>query len=299
MNSTHENKPLAGNALYGTLILIAALALASFTMQIFMPQALGYWLGYLLLISVGVYVGNAVWILWLMLISTVLNIGGHYLAPHADPDIATFNLAISMAVVTLVGLAGWGYLMREKWHLAQFDKLAKIDSLTGLPNQLAVLEMIDRQERLASRYNTPFSLLVLDIDKLDAINAKFGRARGDRIIVDLPEAVSDLVRDTDYLGRMDAGQYVLMCTETNLNGAKQLAARIIERIAAVPSMDLADVGRVTVSIGIVEYAQSLHGVEPLLKVLALALQKAKSAGGNRVVSYPFVKRDNPPVLKTA
>ena len=55
-----------------------------------------------------------------------------------------------------------------------FAKLAHVDSLTGLPNRLTFMQLLDRAYKRAQRDGTSLALLFLDLDGLKEINDTFG-----------------------------------------------------------------------------------------------------------------------------
>lgn len=161
---------------------------------------------------------------------------------------------------------------RELQHLATHDRL------TGVYNRGKLYELIEAAEVARQRYDTPFSVLMFDIDHFKRINDSHGHQIGDRVLVELSRRVDDLCRLTDQFGRWGGEEFLVIATHTTLEGAMQLAERIR---AAVADMPFPGIGTITVSVGVAQMRDGLTTKE--LEGLAdAALYAAKDAGRNRV-----------------
>ncbi|MBO6209538.1 MAG: GGDEF domain-containing protein [Schwartzia sp.] len=86
-------------------------------------------------------------------------------------------------------------LQREKTQHAELKsawQLAYTDSLTGLKNKLAYMEMEEQKDALiASRTIAPFAIAVFDLNGLKAINDCFGHKTGDQYIIRASRLICD------------------------------------------------------------------------------------------------------------
>ncbi|MFN2381979.1 MAG: PAS domain S-box protein [Guyparkeria sp.] len=161
---------------------------------------------------------------------------------------------------------------RELQHLATHDRL------TGAYNRGKLYELLEAAEVARQRYDTPFSVVMFDIDHFKVINDTHGHQVGDRVLIELSRRVDGLCRLTDQFGRWGGEEFLVIATHTTLKGALKLAERIRAALADTP---FPDVGTLTVSVGVAQMRDGLTTKE--LEGLAdAALYAAKDAGRNRV-----------------
>lgn len=159
---------------------------------------------------------------------------------------------------------------------------ARRDPLTGVYNRGVMETVLEREIGLARRYQLPFSLLFMDIDRFKTINDTLGHATGDEVIRDFTACISGNIRTTDILARYGGDEFVVLLTNTPLEGAKLLAERI--RVAIEGSPRLAAIGEkisVTTSVGVASLQDKETG-EILLARADQALARAKQGGRNRI-----------------
>lgn len=90
------------------------------------------------------------------------------------------------------------------------------DELTGLGSRALVEERLDHALGHLARGGGGAGVLLLDIDRFGAINRKWGQSAGDRVLRDVAERLSAVVRPTDTVARSGADEFVI-CVE-NLAG---------------------------------------------------------------------------------
>ena len=91
-------------------------------------------------------------------------------------------------ISTAIVLAFLGYVLGR-----QADRLAALsetDALTGLANRRALTHRLAEEFQRSTRYRTPLSLLLADIDGLKQLNDTHGHAAGDRTIRSVAEVIS-------------------------------------------------------------------------------------------------------------
>lgn len=165
---------------------------------------------------------------------------------------------------------------------AILEKLSTTDSLTGLRNRRWVADVLTLEVLRATRYGTPLSILMADLDHFKRINDEHGHLAGDAVLVHVAEIVLALLRSTDVAGRYGGEELIVLLPQTDVDGAAALAERI--RVAVESSPCESGEGErlpVTVSIGVTR----LERGEDARRVVAradAALYEAKGAGRNRV-----------------
>src|SRR3954447_23431228 len=102
-------------------------------------------------------------------------------------------------IVTALVLAFVGFVLGR-----QADRLASLsqtDALTGLANRRALSQHLREELRRATRYATPMSLLLIDVDGLKQVNDAHGHAAGDAVIRSIGLAIAEALRASDFGAR--------------------------------------------------------------------------------------------------
>lgn len=162
----------------------------------------------------------------------------------------------------------------------QLETLTVTDSLTGLSNRLKLDRTLDDELKRNSRYASKFSLVLLDIDHFKLINDTHGHQVGDRVLVEIAHLLTKGTRSVDVLGRWGGEEFLVICPDTDLGGAMDVAEKLRLMIGthAFPI-----VGKVTASFGVTAVAPG-DSTHVTLARADNALYLAKEYGRNRVVS---------------
>lgn len=163
----------------------------------------------------------------------------------------------------------------------RLSAIARIDSLTGLPNRV---ELLDRLETaLARRHRTGASLacLYLDIDRFKDVNDTLGHSGGDQALVEFGRRLLLCVRETDVVARLAGDEFVILLEGLSQPAeAERVAKKIIECMEIPFNIDGAN-WRLTTSIGVVVANTMTDDPSSLLRSADEALYAAKRAGRNR------------------
>jgi two-component system cell cycle response regulator len=163
-------------------------------------------------------------------------------------------------------------------------RMAITDGLTKIYNHRFFQELFEKEFKRASRYNTAFSLIMLDIDLFKRLNDTYGHLYGDEILKDMATLVKGCLRTMDILARYGGEEFAILLPETDLEDAIFTAERIR---MAVENHDFPQSKgkpvKVTVSQGVTSFPSS--GIEKRSDIVAkadAALYEAKEAGRNCV-----------------
>jgi len=157
--------------------------------------------------------------------------------------------------------------------------LTVTDTLTGISNRRAFENSLQEFMSRAVRYGNKFSMLIFDIDDFKRLNDEFGHDMGDRVLTELVDRVSEVVRDVDVLSRWGGEEFTILMLQTEKEGALRMAERC-RHIVADSLFD--EVGPVTISLGVTCF-QAEDNERKLFKRADDALYQAKAEGKNRVV----------------
>jgi len=165
-----------------------------------------------------------------------------------------------------------------KKHNNELEILSITDKLTGIYNRMKLDEVMEYEKNLFDRFHRKLSIIMFDIDDFKKVNDKFGHKIGDEVLQDIAKIVLKNKRKTDILGRWGGEEFLIICHETDLKGAIELAEKFRE---AICSYSFKKVKRLSASFGVAEF--KVH--ESIEKVFVRAddgLYKAKKSGKNRV-----------------
>lgn len=157
---------------------------------------------------------------------------------------------------------------------------ANRDSLTGVGNRGALDNSLAREIDLAQRHKTPLSIITLDIDHFKRVNDSYGHTTGDCVIKAVAAAAVLTVRRSDMAFRYGGEEFVVILSNTNLEGASLLAERLRQEIEQTSIICNNTEISTTVSLGVA----SLHpddSAKTFFERTDKALYAAKSGGRNQ------------------
>jgi diguanylate cyclase (GGDEF)-like protein len=107
--------------------------------------------------------------------------------------------------------------------VAELERLAGTDDLTGLANRRTFHESLSRSTAMARRHHTPLSLLLLDIDNFKQINDTQGHEGGDDALRMLASALSGRARASDLVARIGGDEFAILLPQTTRDEADSVA----------------------------------------------------------------------------
>jgi diguanylate cyclase (GGDEF)-like protein len=123
----------------------------------------------------------------------------------------------------------------------ELELVQSVDPLTGLRNRHRFFEDLKRELAAARRYDSPLSLVVLDVDGLREVNETRGYDAGDRLLLTLGELLLTRLRVTDIAARIGDDDFAVIVPRTPIRGAEALANRLSDTLG-----DWVDIGIATV-----------------------------------------------------
>ncbi|MBT2568180.1 EAL domain-containing protein [Arthrobacter sp. ISL-85] len=156
---------------------------------------------------------------------------------------------------------------------------ARHDALTGLPNRYVITDVLQGLLDQDSRAVVMF----VDVDRFKLINDGIGHGAGDKILMLLGERLKSFVRSGDTVGRFGGDEFVIVCRNLMLRGARTLAERIRQSTRKPFEVDGRQVF-LNVSVGIA-LAGPGDTAESMLRGADSAMYRAKSAGGDSSAVY--------------
>lgn len=158
--------------------------------------------------------------------------------------------------------------------------LANYDHLTSLPNRYLFQERLQHALAQASRSGRSVALLFLDIDRFKWINDALGHAAGDRLLEQVAQRLSGLLRNSDTVARLGGDEFTIILE--NLDSGAQMtrvAEQILQAFSRKFQLGERDIA-VSTSIGVALYPDDAADLETLLKCADAAMYRAKEQGRN-------------------
>lgn len=166
----------------------------------------------------------------------------------------------------------------------RLQQLSTRDHLTGVFNRRWFSALSEKTLSRARRQRNPLSIVIADIDHFKAINDRLGHDTGDAVLIEFVRRLEGQMRTSDDLVRWGGEEFLILCQDTDLNGALELAERLRQAIADRPLHPHA--GTVTASFGVAQYRPEQDSETSLIQRADAALYAAKAEGRNRVKSEP-------------
>ncbi len=163
---------------------------------------------------------------------------------------------------------------------SKLDALYKTDRLTGVFNRHMLDGEMERELARSVRYDSPFSVIILDIDHFKKVNDTYGHHVGDTVLVAISSLLAGNVRETDVVGRWGGEEFLIICPETKIEGATRLAEKLRKKVEELRCESVKD--SVTASFGVARIVKG-ESSEELIRRADRALYKAKEISRNCVV----------------
>jgi diguanylate cyclase (GGDEF)-like protein len=179
-------------------------------------------------------------------------------------------------VLTCTDISGRRQPKRPDW------RQSNIDGLTGLPDRSLFMELLKHQVQRGNRsgYNGA-ALMLLDIDGFKLLNQSQGNEICDLVLVEVARRLSDSLRQSDIVGRMDGDQFGVLAVDVhNPENVEIVAGKLLASIAKPITVHDAEI-RLTASIGIAFHPAEPVGASDLVKMVEHEVSQAKAARKNR------------------
>jgi len=159
----------------------------------------------------------------------------------------------------------------------ELESLSTTDRLTGLFNRMKLDTALKKEISRIDRYDHGLSIILMDIDHFKMVNDKLGHQAGDEVLKDVAATLRENVREVDIVGRWGGEEFLIICPETDLEGAYAIAEKMRSKME---NWNLKSVNA-TGSFGVAEFAKGDEEGD-LIRKADRALYKAKESGRNRV-----------------
>lgn len=163
-----------------------------------------------------------------------------------------------------------------------YERLSLTDPLTELMNRRGVQKREKELRSQARRNQSPYAMILVDVDHFKPINDKYGHDCGDFVLQRLSRLLESSLRIHDVIGRWGGEEFLILLPDTDEKGAETLADRLRSRISSSLFEWNEAYLTVTLTLGVVNCALEETFEQSIGKVDA-ALYQGKEGGRNQVV----------------
>ena len=168
----------------------------------------------------------------------------------------------------------------------KLNTLARVDSLTNIPNRACFDETLDEEIKRTVRDRKPLSALLCEIDCFEEFNTTEGAERGDEILRRVAEGIDDTFRRAgDLVARYSGARFGVVLPATDEAAATRFAEKLRKAVwdLCIPFEKSSVADRISVSVGFVSVQPDrLHEASALMAASEEALTQAQEKGCNRV-----------------
>jgi len=199
------------------------------------------------------------------------------------------GLSLSLVLVGLLTylLVMWG--RQQAKRILDSEENAKLaartDSLTGLPNRIAMREELRCMLDDAQEHARPMAVLAIDIDDFKAINEAFGAAVADGLLVACAHRLDRLRPSGAFIARPEGDHFTVLAPGLDADSTREFAEDLIASLAEPFDLPGGTSVFATASVGYAISPADGNKGDDLLRRAELAVERAKDLGGK--VAVPF------------
>lgn len=161
------------------------------------------------------------------------------------------------------------------------ENLARKDTLTGIWNRRAFLEMAQLEIDNAHRHNIPLCIIMIDIDKFKRFNDTYGHEVGDVVLKSFSKSLKSNTRDTDIFARLGGEEFVMVLPFLDIINAQHKAEKLRIYVEQQDITDKNTILNVTASFGVAQLKLN-ESLKDLLSRADNAMYYVKNNGRNGV-----------------
>jgi hemerythrin len=167
---------------------------------------------------------------------------------------------------------------------SQLEHFAMTDVLTELPNRRYAMSLLRQLWNDANDHQTALVCMMIDADGFKQINDKYGHDAGDRVLQALAQELKHKVRNDDYVCRLGGDEFLIVCTDTRLEGGIHLAQLVRKAVSNLSVQAGEGIWQGSISMGVAARTAAMANPDDLLKAADEGVYLAKRDGRNCVRS---------------
>ncbi|CAN5305107.1 EAL domain-containing protein [soil metagenome] len=187
---------------------------------------------------------------------------------------------------TYTGFRGVGSDVTEQRASAdKINRMARFDTLTGLPNRLLVNEALAYAMAEAEKWGSRCAFMMIDLDRFKAVNDTLGHPIGDRLLGRVSERLGQLVTENEVIGRLGGDEFAVVVRDASDSlRCERLAQAIVDNLSKPYELDQHTL-YIGASVGVAFGPRDGRTAEMLIRSADLALYRSKDGGGGSFHVY--------------
>ena len=185
-----------------------------------------------------------------------------------------------------LGFRGIGTdLTEQRKSEREITRLARFDSLTGLPNRAMMRQTLDEALRNAAHRQKGCALFMIDLDRFKNVNDTLGHPIGDALLRQVADRLKSVMGNHGQVGRLGGDEFqAVFPGSVDIGLLESLARTLIEQVSRPYSIEGHKV-TIGASVGIVIGDPGRASADALVRNADLALYAAKAAGRGKHCFY--------------
>ena len=185
-----------------------------------------------------------------------------------------------------IGFRGVGSDITEQQKSAdKINRMARFDTLTGLPNRLSITEALGAAMAEADRWRSRCGFMMIDLDRFKTVNDTLGHPVGDQLLTLVSHRLRSIMTDNELCGRLGGDEFAVVVKDASDHGKMERIARKIIETLSVPYEVEQNTLYIGASIGTAVGPRDGRSVEMLIRSADLALYRSKDQGGSISHAY--------------
>ncbi|MCW3847518.1 EAL domain-containing protein [Sphingomonas sp. LB-2] len=187
---------------------------------------------------------------------------------------------------SFIGFRGVGSDVTEARRTSdKINRMARFDTLTGLPNRLMIHEALSAAMAEAEKWGSRCAFMMIDLDRFKAVNDTLGHPVGDRLLGRVSERLKLLMTENEMIGRLGGDEFAVVVRDaTDTAKIERLAHTIIDTLSRPYEVDQHTL-YIGASVGLATGPRDGRTAETLIRSADLALYRSKDAGGGMFHAY--------------
>ena len=166
----------------------------------------------------------------------------------------------------------------------RLTRLALLDTLTGLPNRIVLVDRLNQAIEMAQRHEKKLAVLFIDLNKFKPVNDLLGHACGDELLRQVAGRLTHCVRASDTVCRLGGDEYVILLSEIAHDGDAELCAEKVRSAVNRRFLVQGHSIQIGASVGVAIWPHHAKDADSLLIAADKAMYDAKTE--SRLTSQP-------------